>query len=268
MARLAWTRRLLSVANLERLPQRFVERWCIAVAGHLQGEFELMEAMLHVEDAVRRFPTDADILVVAGMFYELVASPSVDLPTRAAPGRTLAVQMTSLLAAPPARDAWYERLEAAKQTGLGRAEEFYRKAIAANAGHAEAHLRLGRILSLTSRSDAALSELQLAAGSRTPRIHYLASMFQGAVQEAAQRLDLAVASYDEALRTCQNCLSAGLALSHAQRRSGDPDLATRTLDTATKRDATAAFDDYWWGYPLGALWQRDGLMRELRGGLR
>jgi tetratricopeptide (TPR) repeat protein len=172
------------------------------------------------------------------------------------------------MAAPPASDDRYERLETAKQTGLVRAEEFYRKAVAIDAGHAEAHLRLGRILHLTSRSDAALSELQLAAGSRDPRIHYLASMFQGAVQEAAQRLDLAVASYDEALRTCQNCLSASLALSHAQRRSGDPDLAARTLDTATSRDATAAFDDYWWDYPLGALWQRDGLMRDLRGGLR
>ncbi len=88
LVRLAWTRRLLSVANAGRLPQRFVERWYIAVAGHLQGQFELMEAMLHVEEAVRRFPNDADILVVAGMFYEVVASPSVDLPTRAAAGRT------------------------------------------------------------------------------------------------------------------------------------------------------------------------------------
>ncbi len=172
------------------------------------------------------------------------------------------------MAAPPASDARYERLGAAKQTGFGRAEELYRKATAIDAGHVEAHLRLGRILSLTSRPDAALSELQLAAGSRTPRFHYLASMFQGAVQEAATRLDVAVACYEEALRTCPTCLSASLALSHAQRRSGDPDLAARTLDSATKRDATAAFDDYWWGYPLGALWQRDGLMRDLRGGLR
>jgi VWFA-related protein len=288
MVRLAWTRRLLSVAKPERLPQRFVERWYIAIAGHLQGQFELMEAMLHVEDAVRRFPGDAEILAVAGMFYELVASPSVDLPTRAAAGRTESVQMTSgetsrvsggaggpqraaaspLMAAPPASDARYERLEAAKQTGFGRAEELYRKAIAANAGHAEAHLRLGRVLSLTSRSDAALSELQVAAGSRDPRVHYLASMFQGGVQETATRLDVAVACYEEALRTCPSCLSAGLALSHAQRRSGDPDLAARTLDAATSRDATAAFDDYWWHYPLGALWQRDRLMRDLRGGLR
>jgi len=49
--------------------------------------------------------------------------------------------------------------------------------------------------------------------------------------------------------------------------SGDPDLARRTLDAVTSRDAKAAFDDYWWDYPLGALRQRDVLMRELRGGL-
>jgi VWFA-related protein len=210
LTRLAWTRRLLAAANPARLPQRFIERWYIAVAGHLQGQFELMETMLHVEDGVRRFPDDTEILVVAGMFYEMMASPAVDLPPRAAASRTESVQLTSgdasrvpsgrstgaaaspLIAAPPGSDARYERLEAAKQTGLGRAEEFYRKAVAMDAGHAEAHLRLGRVLFLTSRSNAALSELQIAAGSRNPRIHYLASMFQGAAEEAATRLDLAV----------------------------------------------------------------------------
>ncbi len=284
-ARLALARRLLAAADSTRLPGRFAERWYVAVAGHLQGEFQVMDLMLHVEDGVRRFPTDADILVVAGMFYEVVASPSLDLPARAPASRVQSVQMTSgdtsrapagghgaaaspLMATSESSDARYERLVAAKHTGLGRAEEFYRKALAADAGHAEAHLRLGRVLFLTSRSDAALPELQIAAESRSPRIHYLASMFQGGVQEAAARLDAAIPCYEEALRTCPNCFSASLALSHAQRRSGDPDLAVRTLDGATSRDATATFDDYWWDYPLGALRQRDSLMRDLREGLR
>ena len=284
-ARLEFTRRLLRVVDAARLPQRFVERWYMAVAGHLQGEFLLMETMLHVEDAVRRFPNDADILAVAGMFYEMVALASVELPTRAEARRTETVQMTSgdasrssggahgagaspLIGASPTSDARYEQLAAAKKSGLSRAEECYRRTLAVDGGHAEAHLRLGRVLSLTARPDVALAELRIAGGDRDPRVHYLASMFEGAVQEGATRLDAAVTCYLEALRTCPNCLSAGVALSHAQWQSSGPELATRTLDAATGRDAKAAFDDYWWDYPLGALWQRDALLRDLRGGLR
>lgn len=268
-ARLDFARRMLALANPARLPQRFVERWYIAVAGHLQSEFLLMETMVHVEDAVRRFPNDADILAVAGMFYEVVASPSVDLPARVGQsglGRDIDVAQVVTAAQP--NDGRYERLVTAKQTGLSRAEEFYRRAIAADADHTEAHLRLGRVLYLTARSDAALPELRVAARSRDPRLHYLASMFEGAVQEGATRFDAAVLCYEEALRACPNCLSVGLALSHAQWQTGAPELAARTLDTATERDAKSAFDDFWWDYPLGALWQRDALLRSLRGSLQ
>jgi tetratricopeptide (TPR) repeat protein len=170
--------------------------------------------------------------------------------------------------ASPTSDARYEQLAAAKKSGLSRAEEFYRRAVAADARHTEAHLRLGRVLFLTARPDVALAELRIAGGDRDPRVHYLASMFEGAVQEGATRLDAAVSCYEEALRTCPNCLSAGIALSHAQWHSSGPELATRTLDAATERDAKAVFDDFWWDYPLGALWQRDALLRNLREGLR
>ena len=69
--RLVCARRLLNAADASRLPPRFAERWYVAVAGHLQGDLLLLDTMQHVEDAARRFPNDADILVVAGMFYEL-----------------------------------------------------------------------------------------------------------------------------------------------------------------------------------------------------
>lgn len=96
-------------------------------------------------------------------------------------------------------------------------------------------------------------------------MHYLASMFEGAVHETAGRLDAAIASYEEAVLACPTCLTGGIALSHAQRQNKAPEVATRTLDLATRR---AEFADFWWDYPLGRLWQRDLLMRELRGSLR
>jgi tetratricopeptide (TPR) repeat protein len=170
-------------------------------------------------------------------------------------------------AGPPADDG-YESLVAAKRTGFGLAEEFYRRALAVDAGNEEARLRLGRVLSLTSRPDAALVELRLAASSTALRIRYLASMFEGIVHEAPGRMDAALASYQEAVRACPGCLSGAVALSHAQRRTGAIDTAEQTLDAAMARDARVPFADYWWDYPLGALRQRDVLLAQLRGGLR
>jgi tetratricopeptide (TPR) repeat protein len=280
-ARLGCARRLLNAADASRLPPRFVERWYVAVAGQLQGEQLLIDTMQHVEEAVRRFPNDADILVVAGMFYELVAPPGFELPARNAHGRfDSAITMGSgassrtsssgtlnVVAAPPADDG-YETLVSAKKTGFNLAEAFYRRALAVDSGNAEAHLRLGRVLSLTSRPDAALSELRLAASSTAPRIRYLASTFEGIVHETAGQMDTALASYQEAVRACPSCLSGAVALSHAQRRTGAVETAEQTLDAATARDARDAFDDFWWDYPLGALRQRDVLLAQLRGGLR
>ncbi len=265
-ARLAFIRRLLSVADTGDLPPRFAERWYIAAAGHLQGSLQLLDAGLHVEDAVRRFPDDPEILIVAAMFYELVASPGLDLLMRTVQsGIAEDARGGGRYGPPPPEDERARRLAAAKRTGLTRAEQLYRRAAAAETGAAEAHLRLGRILFLASRSDAALSELRLAAAGRDPRVHYLASMFEGAVHEAAGRLDAAVASYEEAVRTCPTCLTGGIALSHAQRQNHAPEVAMRTLDLAL---ANAASTDYWWGYPVGAFSQRDLLMRDLRRSLR
>jgi tetratricopeptide (TPR) repeat protein len=276
--RLAAVRRLLGSVNPAQLPPRFVERWYIAVAGRLQGQMKLMDTVVHVDEGVRRFPNDADILAVAGMFYELMASPSVKLPERddrrsptmtgpsAMPGS--AAKAVNFSADADFSGDGYQRLVASKKTGLTRAADFYQRALAADSNHAEAHLRLGRILFLSARPNDAIPEFRLAAASRDPRVHYLVSMFEGAAQEAATQFDAAVASYEEAQRACPKCLSAGLALSHAQRRRGDPAAANQTLDTAIARDVQAPFADFWWNYPLGAFWQSDALMRDLQGGLR
>jgi tetratricopeptide (TPR) repeat protein len=279
--RVACARRLLNAADRSRLPPRFVERWYVAVAGYLQGDLLLVDTMRHVEDAVRRFPNDAEILVVAGMFYELLAPPGFELPPREAQGRfdsgitvggvtgarTSSSGTVNLRPASSADDG-YESLVAAKKAGFGQAEAFYRRALAADAANAEAHLRLGRVLSLTSRPDEALSELRPVANSTVPRLRYLASIFEGIVHESAERMDAALASYQEAVRACPGCLSGGVALSHAQRRTGAAAAAEQTLDAAMARDARDAFEDYWWDYPLGALRQRDGLLAQLRGALR
>ena len=159
----------------------------------------------------------------------------------------------------------YERLRAAGKTGLHRAEEEYRKALGLAPRHAEAHLRLGHVLFLTSRPDAALPEMRLAASDPAPRVQYFASMFEAAVHEGTSQWDKALACYEKAVRVCPDCLSGGIALSFSQRRMGRPDLAVRTLDAATAR---RTFTDYWWDYPLGEFWRYDLVIAQLRGEVR
>jgi tetratricopeptide (TPR) repeat protein len=272
-SRLAFAWRLLTAATPGNLPPRFLERWSIAVTGHLQGYFLLADAMLQAQDAVRRFPNDADILLLAGSVYEFIASPGVDIGSDARPRlrgdafvRTYVTKDTVPDA--PRPDDEHERLAEAKRTGLLRAEEYYRKALIADANNREAHLRLGRVLFLTSRLDAALPELRHAAASSDRRLHYLASMFEGALYEATDQPEAAVAAYEDAVRVCPQCLSGGVALSEAQRVKGEAEMAAATLDAALTRDAKGPYPDFWWDYLVGAYWQRDTLMRELRGGLR
>ena len=120
------------------------------------------------------------------------------------------------------------------------------------------------MLYLTGRSEAALVEMRLAGRSPDARVRYLACLFEGRVHESAGRMDLADECYRESTRACPNCLSAGVALSHVQRLTGQAEAAARTLDTALDRDAHSARPDFWWDYPLGAFSQHTGLIAGLR----
>jgi hypothetical protein len=267
-SRLAFARRLLTISDAGRLIPGFAEEWCVAVAGYLQGEFRLMDLMLHLDDGLRRFPDQAEPLVAAGMFYELMGSAAVELPAKKAQSRIHWTGLTMPSEFPTGDEDQYRRLSEARRTGLAQAEALYRRALVADAGHQEAHLRLGRVLSLSGRSAAAITELRLAARSADPRVRYLASLFEGRVHESEGRMDLAEACYRASSSACPNCLSAGVASSHVQRLTGQAEAAGRTLDAALERDADSARPDYWWDYPLGAFSQQTRLISSLRLRLR
>jgi tetratricopeptide (TPR) repeat protein len=253
-------RRLLAAIDDDSLPPRFKRNWYLAVAGYLQGELSLVPAVAHVDDAVARFPDDPDILTAAGALNEFIASPGVDLSPP--PRSQRAGPLENAHWSPP------PVLERRKRDGLKLAEEFYRKTLTSDPRFAEAHLRLGRVLYLSGRLDAALEECRLAATVGDARVRYLASLFAGAVREANGQRAEAVAAYREAGRECPGCPSASIALSHALYRDGQRDAATVAIDAALAGKEVDLRADPWWSYPLGPFWQRDDLLAALRKAVR
>jgi tetratricopeptide (TPR) repeat protein len=255
--RLDVARRLLAAIDDDSLPEHFRQNWYLAVAGYLQGEGEgaLLQAVAHTDEAVARFPADPEILNAAGALHEFIASPAVDLSP---PPRSQR--------AGPLDAGWVPSpvLVRRKRDGLKLAEGFYRKALTADPTFAEAHLRLGRVLHLSGRLDAALEEFRLAATAGDTRIRYLASLFTGAVREANGQWAEAIAAYREAGRQCSGCPSAAIALSHALYRDGQRDGATRSIDAALAGREVDLRADPWWSYPFGPFWQRDDLLAALR----
>jgi hypothetical protein len=254
-------RRLLAVIDDASLPEHFRQRWYLAVAGYLQGEGggALPQAVAHSDEAVGRFPTDSEILTAAGALQEFIASPAVDLSP---PPRSQRVGPVDNDWAPP------PVLVRRKRDGLKLAEAFYRKALTSDPTFAEAHLRLGRVLHLSGRLDAALEEFRLAATAGDTRIRYLASLFTGAVREANGQWAEAIAVYRKAAGQCPGCPSAAIALSHALYRNGQRDGATLSIDAALAGTEVDLRADPWWSYPFGPFWQRDDLLAALRKAVR
>ena len=253
-------RRLLALSDDRAVTRGFRQQWYLAVAGHLQGQGQLLQAVHHADDAVATFPDEVDLVVAAGALHELLAAPQLaaPTPTRVRRGGTTV----------PVPTADLELMAARKRDGLKIAEKFYRHAIAVDPACAEAHLRLGRVLFLSGRPDAAMSELALSGRSTDRRIRYLASMFTGAVRAASNQWADAVAAYRDAGARYPNCLAAAVALSHTLRRSGDLSAASDTMDSALANDRRAPCNDPWWDYPLGPFYQRDRLLDELRRAIR
>jgi tetratricopeptide (TPR) repeat protein len=248
--------RVLALLKGEAVPPGFHQKWYLAVLGHLQGGGYVLEAVHHADAALAAFPEDVGLLVATGALHELIASPEL-VPASTQVKRGVRIPTADLaLMTERRRDGWKI------------AEKFYQHASVLDPGYAEAHLRLGWVLFLSGRSDAALSELALAERSTDRRIRYLASLFRGGVRAAAGKWTDAVAAYRNAGALYPNCLAASAGLSHAIRRSGDTANASEAMASALADDRRTPCHDPWWDYPLGAFHERDRLLEELRGEIR
>lgn len=230
-------------------PQRdpMVRDWYRATAAWLLLNHRYIVG--HLEHALTLFPDDSAILFLAGSQHEAYATSkmqnvvrSVDLP----PGTTNPLSS--------------DRGE------LREAESLFRRSIGANGEHAEAHLRLGRVLALQGRFADARPELQKALEiAPNAVISYYGELFLPAVEESLGNLDAAAAGYERAAARFPEAQSPLMALASLSRRRGDRAGARRASDRLFSLPrSTEETSDPWWAYNGFEGVNADQLLDELR----
>jgi hypothetical protein len=205
----------------------------------------------------RAFPDDADFLLASGWVDETRARPmflrnrlSLSQPTATVDGGA----------------RWLDRERTFRLT---RAATFYRQTLAVRPSYAEARVRLGRVLFLQNRLDAARSVLAEIDASAEPRFRYLAAMFGAAIDERAQRAPAAKRGYEAAMRLWPAGQAARIALGRLLARDGDRASAAALIAALPIEppplDAAA---DPWAWYYLGQAWRIEPSFLALRADLR
>jgi tetratricopeptide (TPR) repeat protein len=136
---------------------------------------------------------------------------------------------------------------------LQRAESLFRRSLASNPRHAEARVRLGRVLALLGRPVAAVQELRTALADTTDRLLlYYALLCLGDAAESAGDLERARQAYADARALYPRAQSPRLALSQMANRTGDRRTALGELQAAMALANGPDGADPWWTYSVAA----------------
>jgi tetratricopeptide (TPR) repeat protein len=249
-----WARQLLGLFDGLNVDQSFRRRWHVAWGAHLQSTLRLRELTEHLHDALREWPEDPDLLILAASAYE-------SLSRRAAIERVDSdyIPLQSRL----------RREVPDRRRSQTLALNYYQRALGAKPDLFDAHLRLGRMLLESNQSDEALVHVTRAAErAASPKEHYLARLFLGRVHAGAERWPEAVAAYADADTVLAGCQSSALALSHALLKQGERTKAQAQIKIAVARADLAPCEDPWWEYEFGYGRRTDALFEQLREGLR
>lgn len=170
-------------------------------------------AIRRTQHALREYPDYVPLLLFAGVVEELTTSSLLD----------------------PMRfntDEWRRR-ENEVATALRRAERAYRNVLQVDPGHAEAHVRLGRVLDRQGERDAARAALAAALDAKPDaEIAWLAHMLLGRVLLENGQVEAAVAQFEAAVAILPS-QSASIALAHALVRNGQREAARARLSVLT-----------------------------------
>ncbi len=230
-----------------------VRDWYRATAAWMQDRESHDTA--HFDRAHALFPRDADILFLNGCEREAYAAPRIHA---AVAGATIQPGFSF--------DIGSDRAE------LRRAEEHFRRALAARPDFGEARLRLGRVLLLRGQGPDASIELRRAIESADVaadgQLLYYAHLLAGAASEAIGPIDVARASYEKAAGLYPTAQSPLLALSQLATRRGERVTALRELQRVFALPSYAPErDDPWWEYFRSQARNADALVEKLQADL-
>ena len=208
--------------------------------GHAVVNRPLPPALNFLDDALRAFPNDSDVLMAAGSRFELrwwFADENRHRDPRPS--------------------------EAANDGLLVRARDYLRRGVAADPTHIEARLRLVRVLLELNDLDAASQAVATPHwSSPDPTMAYLASLFEGELRQRQGNYQAAVRAYESAIAKSSQAQSARVARAHLEHAIGSRAQAAAFVIEGVS--AISTDNDPWWVYTRGQVWHFDGHLRRLR----
>lgn len=232
-------------ARLARHTPGFIRDWYLLVAAYLHGRLDLARSRVHLAEARRRFPGDAQILLATASDHEILSHLATG----------------SLLYFEAARNQTSrERIDPDRE--MRTAIAFFGRALDAAPDLCEARLRLGRLRYLQGDLDGATRELDAAiAASPPPPMRYLAALFRGRVAAAGADFARARAHYDDAAKIHPRGQAIAVARSELAYLEGRPADAARLM---TALLGATPDEDPWWSYLTGEGWHFRARRNELR----
>ena len=211
------------------LRENLLRRWYVAVSTLLRGSTQSWAALHLVQDALKMFPEDLEILLAVGSVYDTAAWMGIP--------------------------SMFER-----------AEILYREILDNHPENDEVHLRLGRLMQLKGDGEEALRELkwsvQHAADAES---RFVAHMLLGETYGQLRRIQEATRSYRAALEIDPHCQAAALGLSHALHRAGDREGSREVIrHFLAQKPSPPGEPDQWIRFLFGRPELLDSAMQETR----
>ncbi len=223
----------------------FVWQWYRAVTSLLQAADFHLHLRGHVDEGLKRFSDDPDLLLARGTLRESEAELRIIDPSLA---KTIYTDQH--------RDRTRAMLLAAAAA--------FQDALEQDAALYEASLRLGRVRHRLGHHDRAATALAAAAADKAPLlVRYLAALFTGGLAEDRDDAAAAERSYAQALTLLPDAQAPMLSLSRLCDARGDTPCA-RTWLLRSMSAVKPTREDYWWTYRRGQTWRLEERFTELR----
>ncbi len=223
-----------------------VRQWYAATAADMQHRRQWGDAILHLNQAAKTFPTDALFSFYIGAVHEFLAGPKIQNAAVVAPNANLDV--------------------GSRERELKSAQFYYQLAVDADREFAEAHLWLGRTAGLLGNHATALAELKIAQTKlQDAPLQYYAALFPGREHESCAEYAAAREQFDIASSFYPTAQSPLLALSYLERWSPDSSRRYKVMEQIlTWSDQKSLLQDPWWGYDVSHVRDAEALMAEMR----
>ena len=218
-----------------------MRQWFRALSAHFAALHWFADLQPHLDEARRVLDATAGTMFDTACLSEGIASAQVQraLPPRPSPSKMNTRRLSGEL----------DALMLDEGFNLSEAERFYREAMTLDPGHAEARVRLARLLSLKGRPREALALVEPGITSEDATVRYYGLLVLADARERDGRIAEARAAYEQAVELFPLAQSPIISIIRLSRELADEAggrLATARMAALPRAEARR--DDPWWSY--------------------